>query len=65
MKCVFFVRKKIFPRIRVRRFDTLQKLNRFSSGGLLPFIVFFAGFADEVLGVWADEVFVSERRPVV
>ena len=65
MKCVFFVGKKIFSHFRVRRFDTMQKVNRFSSGGICWSMVFLAGFADELLGVGAGWVFVPERRLVV
>ena len=72
MKCVFFVGKKIFSHFRVRRFDTMQKVNRFSSGGILCSIVFspelaerWMGFADELLGVREGEVLGAERQSVV
>ncbi len=65
MKCVFFVRKKIFSRIRVRKFDTMQRVNRFSTGGIFCFIVSFAGFADELLCVRGGEAFVPEQPPAV
>jgi hypothetical protein len=72
MKRVFFIIKIFSSRIWVRRFDTMQKVNRFSSGGIFCFIVFspgFAdgllGFADGLLGVRVGEVLVPARRPVV
>ena len=33
MKAVFFVRKKIISGIRLRKFNTIQKLKRFSRNG--------------------------------
>jgi hypothetical protein len=63
---VFFLwKKKYFPVFGCVDSTQCKKVNRFSSGGIFCFIVFFAGFADELLGVRADEVFVLERTPVV
>ena len=72
MKRVFFIIKIFSSCIWVRRFDTMQKVNRFSSGGILCSIVFspelaerWMGFADELLGVREGEVLGAERQSVV
>jgi hypothetical protein len=79
MKRVFFIIKIFSSRIWVRRFDTMQKVNRFSSGGIFCFIVFspgiadgllgiadgLLGFADELLGVLVGEVSGAEWASVV
>jgi len=49
MKRVFFIIKIFSSRIWVRRFDTMQKLNRFSSGGTFSVIVFLPGCAEGLL----------------